>query len=263
MNWLNLQVSVIRAPEYVGSEPVQRATWLNVLAYSAEHENGGRIAGARGWKDRRWQQTCGVTQAEVEAAGDLLRWDGDDLVVWAYPVEKEVELKAKREGGRRGGLKSGEARGEAPGEAADEEERSSASSIASRTPSTEGKGREEEGNGKEPPTPRGGSAATPETAEGKRVAALFRRKETTAWAKQEIRLFRTLVKSRMMTAENLDTLERYYAAERAKGDDGIHRRDLKTFLNNFAGELDRANAGRGAPKSSNPNLHGMREVSLP
>lgn len=33
---------------------------------------------------------------------------------------------------------------------------------------------------------------------------------------------------------------RYTEAERAKGDDGRHRRDLLTFLNNFTGELDRA-----------------------
>lgn len=269
MNWLNLEVSTIRAAEYVGSEPVHRAAWLNVMAYSCEHENGGRIIGARKWKDRQWQQTCGVTLAEVDAAAPLLWWDGEDLIVWKYPVEREAEVKAKRAGGKRGGVRSGESRREAQGEAYDEAdseasreaERSSASSTPSRTPRTERKGKEGEWKGKEPPTPKGGGSATPETAEGKRIAALFRRRETTPWAKQEIRLFRGLVKSGLMTSENLDTLERYYSAERAKGEDGIHRRDLKTFLNNFQGELDRA-AERGmATRSSSTSADppGWRE----
>lgn len=117
MNWLNLRVSVVRSPEYVGSEPVARATWFNVLAYAAEQENGGRIEGARRWKDRQWQQTCGVTMEEVEASSGLLVWDGEDLVVWGYPDEKEAEVKAKREGGREGGKRSAEAKKQAQLEA--------------------------------------------------------------------------------------------------------------------------------------------------
>ncbi len=156
MNWLNLQVSVVRSPEYVGCEPVQRATWLNVLAYSAEQENHGRIEGARAWKDRQWQQTCGVTLAEVNDAAPLLSWDGATLIVWAYPVEREVEVQAKREGGKRGGLLSGKSRArnsnresneEADQQAIREAETKLNGSTPSSTPSTEGNGKE--GNGKE------------------------------------------------------------------------------------------------------------------
>ncbi len=50
--------------------------------------------------------------------------------------------------------------------------------------------------------------------------------------------------------ESLDLIERYYAVERAKGDEGIHRRDMLTFLNNFTGELDRANAVKAKTKRS-------------
>lgn len=100
MNWLNIRLSFLRSPEYIGSEPTARATWLNVLSYCAEQENGGRIVGARKWKDRQWQQTCGVMVAEVNDAPDLLAWDGDDLLVWNYPSEKELEIQQMRELGK-------------------------------------------------------------------------------------------------------------------------------------------------------------------
>lgn len=40
--------------------------------------------------------------------------------------------------------------------------------------------------------------------------------------------------------DDLTLVELYYAFERKKGDKGIHRRDLATFLNNYGGEVDRA-----------------------
>ena len=68
-----------------GASPVIRATWMCLLAWCYEQENGGRIAGAAEWGDRRWQQTLAVTKDEVHAAGDgLWWWDGDDLVVLGY-----------------------------------------------------------------------------------------------------------------------------------------------------------------------------------
>lgn len=103
MQWLNLQISIIRHPHYVGAEPVARATWLNVLCYSVEQENGGRIPGAAKWKDRQWQQTCGVTAAEVAGAGPLVAIDGDDVVVFSFPSEKQSQVQAKRTAGAAGG----------------------------------------------------------------------------------------------------------------------------------------------------------------
>ena len=103
MEWLNLRTSFLHAPEYIGSDPRSRATWLNVSLWCAQQENGGRIVGAKSWKDRQWQQTCGVTTREVMAADALLSWDGDDLTVSSYPVDKEAVVKFNREAGRRGG----------------------------------------------------------------------------------------------------------------------------------------------------------------
>lgn len=113
MRWLNIEIANLRSPAFVGAEPVERATWLSLLAYCADQENGGVIADCRSWKDRQWQQTCGITQAEAQAESDLWKWKEDQLVVEFYPVAKEAEIQAKRSSGSRGGKASGEARREA------------------------------------------------------------------------------------------------------------------------------------------------------
>lgn len=85
----------------------------------------------------------------------------------------------------------------------------------------------------------------PSSEPAKRLATLFRRRLTTEWAEKEVKRFRKLVKAGCFEPlADLDLLERYYAFERKKGDNGCHRRDLFTFLNNYQGELDRANAWR-------------------
>lgn len=103
MNWINIHTDVLRSEAYIGAEPVQRATWLSLLAWSCTQENGGVIADCRHWKDRRWQQLCGVTLDEIDDECDLWYWTGNDLVVSYYPDAKEREVKAKREAGRLGG----------------------------------------------------------------------------------------------------------------------------------------------------------------
>lgn len=120
MIWVNIPTAFLRSPEYVGAEPVERATWLSLMGYCCEQENGGRVRDCKGWKDRRWQQTAGVTAEEVAMESELWEWDGSDLVLLAYPAAKEREIQAKRRGGKAGGKASGEARREASGEASGE-----------------------------------------------------------------------------------------------------------------------------------------------
>ena len=82
----------------------------------------------------------------------------------------------------------------------------------------------------------------PTTEPALRISRLFSRRPTTAWAEKEIRVYRKLVKDGCFVSLNdLGLIERYYAFQRKK-EDGIRRRDLYTFLNNYAGELDRARA---------------------
>lgn len=106
MNWLNLEVKTRTAPEFVGSEPVNRATWLCLMLHCAEHETGGIIRNAATWGTRRWMQTCGVTKDEVAMKTELWSFEGSSLRLWGYPTEKEAEVAAKREGGRKGGRKA-------------------------------------------------------------------------------------------------------------------------------------------------------------
>ena len=85
----------------------------------------------------------------------------------------------------------------------------------------------------------------PTTEISKRIADLFGRSHATPWSEAEIKSYKAA--GRIQIAD-LELIERYYAAERQKGEKGLHRRDLGTFLNNFAGELDRARAK--APKAT-------------
>ncbi len=82
----------------------------------------------------------------------------------------------------------------------------------------------------------------PTTESAKRLATLMNRRSTTPWSDREIRRYKELVKSKCFeTFDDLDLIERYYVSQRRK-DNGIHRRDLLTLLNNYTGELDRARA---------------------
>lgn len=113
MHWLNLPTTIIRSPEYVGSEPTIRATWFNLMAYCAEQENGGEIASCQGWKCRQWQQTCGVTLEEVQQSSELWQWIDGRLVVKFYPDDKQAEVQRNRESGRNGGKKTSPAKSDA------------------------------------------------------------------------------------------------------------------------------------------------------
>ena len=89
----------------------------------------------------------------------------------------------------------------------------------------------------------------PTTDTARRIAALFGRQPKTKWLDKEIRAYRDL--GEIETAD-LVLVESYYTAERKKPD-GVHRRDLGTFLNNFAGELDRARAAT-QPARNGPRI---------
>jgi hypothetical protein len=118
------------------------------MIYCAEQENGGVIPDCASWKDRRWQQTCGVTKPEVDDQCDLWSFDGENLTIWAYPAEKQEEIQKMRESGARGGKK----RAENAAKSKEKQDSSSPpSTLPSSPPSTERKGKEEKGI--LPPTP--------------------------------------------------------------------------------------------------------------
>lgn len=107
MDWLNLHTSILDSPEVVGAEPVDRGSWLMLLRYCIGQECGGIITDCASWKDRKWQQLARVTLAEVRRESDLWEWQGDNLVVWGYPAEKETQVRQKRETARTNGRSGG------------------------------------------------------------------------------------------------------------------------------------------------------------
>lgn len=84
-----------------------------------------------------------------------------------------------------------------------------------------------------------------------RLAAMFHRKATTSWTDKEVRAFRSLGQ---IEPADLDAVEAYYNAhwppDREKN---ILRHDLITFLNNFHGEVDRAEMWRKREKPAAGN----------
>lgn len=110
MQWLNINIEFLRAPEFLGSLPVARATWLCVLGYCVMQENDGCIDDGEQWGDRMWQQACGVTLEEIHEATLLIRIENGNVYVCGYPHDKQAEVQAKRLGGKAGGIKSGEQR---------------------------------------------------------------------------------------------------------------------------------------------------------
>ena len=110
MQWLNIETKLRTSPEFIGSDPTQRATWLCLMMYCAEHENGGVIKDCLEWGDRRWMQTCGVTKKEIESDCALFCVKKNSLVLWGYPKNKEKEVRERRNAGKRGGINSGQQR---------------------------------------------------------------------------------------------------------------------------------------------------------
>lgn len=260
----------MRSPAIAQASNDSLAAWLRVLTYSCEQENGGRVVGAVGWSDRAWMIACGVTASEVAGSSGLLIKDGEDIIVHMYPEEKEYEVRRNRESASKGGSSKTEAKTQAARINGTQGGRPKSKQNNPREREREGEGeRKENGklNGKdnqEPPplpaaSPRGvregnGSDRFPTTEQSKRIASLFHRRDTTAWDEKEVSAYR---KIGTVPPDDLTLIERYYAAERKKGDGengGRHRRDLGTFLNNFSGELDRARAYKPFTGVSKTNI---------
>lgn len=275
MKWLNLETKKLHSPEYIGSAPVERATWFNILAYCCEQENGGRLVGAKAWKDRQWQQLCGVTKREVGMTTRLLKWDGEDLIVDGYNMEKEFEVQQMRAlGSSNSAAKSAAARvnganGGRPktqrGEHSDnptetQREEPKPNPTETHRKEIEGKGIRRELEGKEnekkngngttlPPSSTAGGVVEgngnrrlPTTEQSKRIATIFHRRLTTAWADDEVKAYHKLG---IIPADDLSAVERYYSENwPPERDKNILRHDMLTFLNNFTGEVDRANSNQ-------------------
>lgn len=104
MEWLNLKTAALRDPRLLLATPTIRATWVWVLAYCVEQENGGTIKGAAAWTDREWTTICGVTKQEVDSCQRLIVVKDSDVHVWGYPNDQQQVVKAKRDSAKRAAI---------------------------------------------------------------------------------------------------------------------------------------------------------------
>lgn len=176
MEWLNLHSSVLDSPEFVGEEPVNQATWIKLQRFCIGQENGGRIEACRAWKDRKWQQLVRVTKREVETESELWAWDGDDLIVSFYPVDKETEVQTNRLNGKKGGRPKKETQPKPPGFQSLNPDETGCVKIAE----TERKGKE--GNGIERESAGASSAQKSFSGEPLTIVQAYPRREKTAEA---------------------------------------------------------------------------------
>ncbi len=115
MEYINIHTRTLGSEAFLDAEPVDQSTWLLLLSFCCNQENGGRIVGCGTWLDQKWiRMTGGVTVERAARACPLWRWDGADILVTHYPLEQEAKLQAQRNGGKIGGQKSGEARRREP-----------------------------------------------------------------------------------------------------------------------------------------------------
>lgn len=237
MNYLNLHTDFLRSELYLGAEPIERATWLNLLAWCASQENGGVIEGAIEWTDRKWQQLCGVTLEEVETISDLYVYEDGNLMISNYPVDKEAEVKAKRIAGKKGGRPK-KVKPAEPLETKEEKPHGSdmlkaESNHQAKTLKTEREGKgKEKGKGVEkiyvPPV-----VETQKDIFKKRISKLYGRRESTKWSEKENRAF-----SKIEINEDEMTMIEIYCHKKTGSE--YRRRDIMTLLNNWNGEVDRA-----------------------
>lgn len=251
MNWLNLNVATLDSETFLGSEPLDRATWLCLLRYCIGQENGGVIDGAESWGDRKWQQLVRVTKKEVSRATGLWSWGEGNLIVWEYPLEKEDEVRNRRERARTNGAKGGRPKG------TDNETQKEPTSDSFAKAEGERKEKEKGKERNTPLPPEGdGPRVMPEnwgrmnkTKQGKtkvlannklmiRIGAWFGRSADTLWTVAEAA---ALIELKPTKAE-VEGMEIYYTANLPEEKD-TRRRSLYTLLNQWnLTELDRARA---------------------
>lgn len=90
----------------------------------------------------------------------------------------------------------------------------------------------------EKPEPKTKAPWTPDPIQ-KRINAIFRRRDSTKWMPKELRSYKLISP---IAESDLQAIEKYYAATITEKD--YRRREIFTLLNNWAGEVDKANKYR-------------------
>mgnify|MGYP003654146301 CR=1 FL=1 len=233
MHWINIHTETLRGKEFVGAEPIERATWLSLLGWCCAQENSGRIESCSDWTSRKWQQLCGITLEEVQIKSELYVFDGLDLVVHFYPMDNQESVAAKRKNGKKGGRPKKTAASET---ITQQDIKPRGSVLVNHVANLditlkERKEKKRKGN----------------TTLQIRIGNLVKRRESTKWNDKENTAFRKL----NPTEEDIAFLE-----SKKYADHPYRRRDLITLLNNWGGELDRMNT-----LDSHPSHHQSQNVT--
>jgi hypothetical protein len=96
-----------------------------------------------------------------------------------------------------------------------------------------------------PPRGNAGGGMVENTALKIRLGKFFKRRESTRWNEKELKALKSVVP---LEPEDVALMEKYYLA-RIPDDKDIRRKDLVTLLNNWNGEIDRANVHFASQKS--------------
>lgn len=104
MKYINWPTDIVHSPEFLGSSSEDLAIWLRGSLFNAFWEHSGRVSNAFAWPTQQWSKVFGAPKSKVLSVvkkGLLLKQEGNDLVIWAYPLHLEQEIQAKRFGGRK------------------------------------------------------------------------------------------------------------------------------------------------------------------
>ncbi len=278
MNWLNLNIQTLDSENFIGSDPTERGTWLCLLRYCIGQENMGTINDCSEWADRKWQQLVRITKKEVNRKCDLWKWEGNNLVVWGYPADKEAEIQhlreigksnseAKRQAAKANGAKGGRPRNNPTENPTETEQKTHAEPIERKgsrkeyplTPKGDGEGDLPgmPGESPEPPRclPKGWQKLSASQKAQTRVnfntptmqqlGATHGRRATTLWTIAEAEALLRVKPDEDEIAAMID----FYEAVLPKESD-YRRHDLATLLNHWNGELDKARIWKSTQRAS-------------
>lgn len=125
MNWFPIQIADLSSARFAEAGEDELGAWLRLVAHCAQQENGGRILSARCLSPAGMMRTLGVDAATLDRESPRLwQWDGDDLLVEAYPADQEEKCRVMRDRASSGGKARAQAYAKANAQACQSAEKS-------------------------------------------------------------------------------------------------------------------------------------------
>lgn len=103
MYYVNIELSHIRGPEFMGATAEQQGAWLCLLSYCCEVENRGTIPNCADWTAMQWQRIVGVDEHLLRTDCGLWKREGPNLIVTFYPIRQQERFEKRRRDAAAGG----------------------------------------------------------------------------------------------------------------------------------------------------------------